>query len=44
LALPAPLRRVVYTTNSIEAMHRHVRKTIKTRGAFPDEQAATKLI
>lgn len=44
LALPAPLRRVVYTTNSIEAMHRHVRKAIKTRGAFPDEQAATKLI
>lgn len=44
LSLPAPLRRVVYTTNSIEAMHRHVRKAIKTRGAFPDEQAATKLI
>ena len=44
LALPPALRRVVYTTNSIEAMHRHVRKAIKTRGAFPDEQAATKLI
>jgi transposase-like protein len=44
LALPAALRRVVYTTNSIEAMHRQVRKAIKTRGAFPDEQAATKLI
>ena len=44
LSLPAPLRRVVYTTNTIEAMHRQVRKAIKTRGAFPDEQAATKLI
>lgn len=44
LALPPGLRRVVYTTNSIEAMHRQVRKAIKTRGAFPDEQAATKLI
>jgi putative transposase len=44
LALPADLRRVVYTTNSIENLNRHVRKAIKTRGHFPDEQAATKLI
>jgi len=44
LALPEPLRRVVYTTNTIEAMHRQIRKAIKTRGSFPDEQAATKLI
>ena len=44
LALPEPLRRVVYTTNTIEAMHRQIRKAIKTRGHFPDEQAATKLI
>ena len=44
LALPAELRRVVYTTNTIEAMHRQIRKAIKTRGHFPDEQAATKLI
>lgn len=44
LSLPQPLRRIVYTTNTIEAMHRQVRKAIKTRGAFPDEQAATKLI
>lgn len=44
LSLPAPLRKVVYTTNSIEGMHRQVRKAIKTRGHFPDEQAATKLI
>ena len=44
LALPEPLRRVVYTTNTIEAMHRQIRKAIKTRGHFPDEGAATKLI
>ncbi len=44
LSLPGELRRAVYTTNTIEAMHRQVRKAIKTRGHFPDEQAATKLI
>jgi putative transposase len=44
LALPDPLRKIVYTTNTIEAMHRQIRKAIKTRGHFPDEQAATKLI
>jgi putative transposase len=44
LALPADLRKAVYTTNSIENLNRQIRKTIKTRGHFPDEQAATKLI
>jgi putative transposase len=44
LALPGELRRAVYTTNTIEALHRQIRKAIKTRGHFPDEQAATKLI
>lgn len=44
MSLPAPLRRIVYTTNAIEGLNRHVRKAIKTRGHFPDEQAATKLI
>jgi transposase-like protein len=44
MGLPADLRRVVYTTNAIEALNRQVRKAIKTRGHFPDEQAATKLI
>ena len=44
LALPADLRRIVYTTNSIENLNRQIRKAIKTRGSFPDEQAATKLI
>jgi len=44
LAFPAELRRVVYTTNTIEALHRQIRKTIKTRGHFPTEEAARKLI
>jgi putative transposase len=44
LALPDELRRTVYTTNTIEGLHRQIRKAIKTRGHFPDEQAATKLI
>ena len=44
LALPGELRRAVYTTNTIEGLHRQVRKAIKTRGHFPDEQSATKLI
>ena len=44
LALPEDLRRAVYTTNTIEGLHRQIRKAIKTRGHFPDEQAATKLL
>jgi putative transposase len=44
LSLPAELRRAVYTTNSIENLNRQIRKAIKTRGSFPDEDAATKLI
>lgn len=44
LSLPADLRKVVYTTNSIENLNRQIRKAIKTRGHFPDEEAATKLI
>jgi putative transposase len=44
LAFPDDVRRVVYTTNTIEALHRQIRKTIKTRGHFPTEEAARKLI
>jgi putative transposase len=44
LALPEELRRAVYTTNTIEGLHRQIRKAIKTRGHFPDQQAASKLI
>jgi putative transposase len=44
LSLPEELRRAVYTTNTIEGLHRQIRKAIRTRGHFPDQQAATKLI
>src|SRR6185437_4606673 len=41
---PAEIRKVIYTTNAVEALHRSLRKIIKTRGAFPHEQAALKLL
>jgi putative transposase len=44
LAFPPDVRRVVYTTNTIEALNRQIRKIIKTRGHFPTEDAARKLI
>ena len=44
LAYPPEVRRVIYTTNSIEALHRQLRKIIKTRGHFPTEDAARKLL
>ena len=44
LAFPPDIRRVVYTTNTIEALNRQIRKIIKTRGHFPTEDAARKLI
>jgi putative transposase len=44
LAFPPDVRRVVYTTNTIEALNRQIRKIIKTRGSFPDEDSARKLL
>ena len=43
LAFPAEVRRVIYTTNAIEALNRQLRKAIKTKGHFPNEDAARKL-
>jgi len=43
-AFPAPIRRVIYTTNAIESVNARLRKIIKTRGHFPSDEAATKLI
>lgn len=43
-AFPPAVRRVVYTTNAIESLHSRLRKIIKTRGHFPSDEAATKLI
>jgi transposase-like protein len=43
-AFPPDVRRVIYTTNTLENVNRQVRKTLKTRGHFPTDEAATKLI
>jgi putative transposase len=43
-ALPAEIRKVVYTTNAVESLHMSLRKIIKTRGSFPSEEAAIKLL
>jgi putative transposase len=44
LAFPPDVRRAIYTTNTIEALNRQIRKVIKTRGHFPTEDAARKLL
>lgn len=41
---PADVRRVIYTTNAVESLHMSLRKIIKTRGSFPSEDAALKLL
>jgi transposase-like protein len=43
-AFPPAVRRVIYTTNAIESINAQLRKIIKTRGHFPSDEAATKLI
>lgn len=44
LAFSAAIRRIIYTTNAVESLNRVLRKTLKTKGSFPTEEAATKLI
>ena len=43
-AFPPAVRKVIYTTNAIESINARLRKIIKTRGHFPSDDAATKLI
>jgi len=43
-AFPPAVRRVIYTTNAIESINARLRKIIKTRGHFPSDDAANKLI
>jgi putative transposase len=43
-AYPAEIRKIIYTTNAIESLHMQLRKVLKTRGHFPSDEAATKLI
>ncbi len=42
--VPAEIRKLLYTTNAIESLHMQLRKIIKTRGHFPTDEAATKLL
>ena len=41
---PEQIRKIVYTTNAIESLNMSLRKAIKTRGAFPTEGAAIKVM
>ena len=43
-AFPADIRKVIYTTNAVESLNMTLRKVIKTRGSFPNEDAAIKLL
>ena len=43
-AFPPAIRRLIYTTNGLESVHAQLRKIIKPRGHFPNDEAATKLL
>jgi len=43
-AYPADIRKVIYTTNAVESLNMSLRKVIKTRGSFPTQEAAMKLL
>lgn len=43
-AFSEPIRRIIYTTNAIEALNSKLRRAVRTRGHFPSDEAATKLL
>jgi len=43
-AFPPDIRKMIYTTNAVESLNRSLRKIIKTRGSFPNDEAAMKLL
>jgi len=43
-AFPAEVRRLLYTTNAIEALNSKLRRAIRARGHFPTDEAALKLL
>ena len=43
-AFPDFIRKAIYTTNAIEAVNRQIRKVIKTKGVFPNEQSVMKIL
>lgn len=43
-AYPTEIRKMIYTTNAVEALHRQFRKVTKTKGAFPTDEALKKML
>jgi putative transposase len=43
-AFPGEVRRILYTTNAIEALNAKLRRAVRARGHFPNDDAATKLL
>ncbi|RYZ49781.1 MAG: IS256 family transposase [Proteobacteria bacterium] len=43
-AYPPPIRKMIYTTNAVEALHRQFRKVTKTKGSFPTDDALKKML
>ena len=43
-AFPSEIRKVIYTTNAVESLNMSLRKIIKTRSSFPNEEAALRLL
>ena len=43
-AFPDEVRRIIYTTNAIEALNSKLRRALRARGHFPSDEAATKLL
>ena len=43
-AFPEAVRRIIYTTNAIEALNSKLRRAVRARGHFPSDDAATKLL
>ncbi len=44
IAFPGEVRRIIYTTNAIEALNSKLRRAVRARGHFPSDEAATKLL
>lgn len=43
-AFPPEIRKVIYTTNTIESANRQIRKIIKNKGVFPDDKSIVKIV
>jgi transposase-like protein len=43
-SFPAEVRKMIYTTNAVEALHRQYRKVTKTKGSFPTDDALKKML